>query len=177
MSDRKPPSIRLGSLRDTQSSRAGQDQKAAEAKTDLTSPHLYEGILVRRSCAAILDFTLAVILSAVLTLATCTASVFTLGLLSIPGFLIAPFVILALMATLMIAGPRSATLGMRALGVRVVALDGRRVDRVQAFLMVAMYLASFTIFFPVLALGLFTERARLLHDIVVGTVVIRSDPV
>ncbi|WP_374371852.1 RDD family protein [Dongia sp.] len=175
MTDRKPPSIDLAPL-----SGAGGEQFRRDgdrtARQNLAAPELYEGVLLRRSCAAILDFTIAFVLSLILTLATCTASVFTLGLLSIPAILVAPVVIHALMAGFMIAGPSAATWGMRAFGVRVAALNGQRLDHVQAFLMVAMYFASVTIFFPVLLMGLFMERGRLLHDLVSGTVVIRSNP-
>lgn len=175
MTERKPPSIELATLGE----RARQSDRFGETggdRPDLSSPALYDGVLLRRSCAAILDFGIAFVLSTVLTLATCTASVFTLGLLSIPAFLVAPIVIHALMAGFMIGGQRAATWGMRAFGVRVAALGGQRLDHVQAFLMVAMYFASITIFFPVLLLGLFLERNRLLHDLVAGTVVIRSHP-
>lgn len=173
MTDRKPPSIELAPL----NSAGGQRFRRGDSRTEqpaFTAPEFYEGVLLRRSCAAILDFAIAFVLSTILTLATCTASVFTLGLLSIPAFLVAPVVIHALLAGFMIAGPGAATWGMRAFGVRVAALNGQRLDHVQAFLMVAMYFASITIFFPVLLMGLFMERGRLLHDLVSGTVVIRS---
>lgn len=176
MTERKPPSIELATLsqRSRYSGRAGANGGNGP---DLGSPALYDGVLLRRFCAAILDFGIAFVLSTVLTLATCTASVFTLGLLSIPAFLVAPIVIHALMAGFMIGGPQAATWGMRAFGVRVATLNGQRLDHVQAFLMVAMYFASITIFFPVLLLGLFLEKGRLLHDLVSGTVVIRTRPI
>jgi uncharacterized RDD family membrane protein YckC len=174
VTDRKPPSINLAPLGDAGEFRSRGEGAAARA--ELSDPRHYDGVLLRRSCAAILDFTIAFVLSLVLTLATCTASVFTLGLLSIPAILVAPIVIHAVMATFMIAGPRAASWGMRAFGVRVAALNGQRLDHVQAFLMVAMYFASATIFFPVLLMGLFMERGRLLHDLVSGTVVVRSHP-
>ena len=122
------------------------------------------------------DFTIAFILSCVLWLANCMATIATLGLLSLPALVLAPIVIHVAMATYLMAEPRGATLGMRAAGLRVVNLDGRKLDHVQAFLMTAMYFATVTVFFPVLAVGFFADRARLLHDIVVGTIVVRADP-
>lgn len=176
VTDRKPPSIELASLSGDQDRRARFDTRSAGGSAqdfDLATPALYEGVLPRRVCAAILDFVIAFVLSIILTLATCTASVFTLGLLSIPTILIGPIVINALMAGFMIGGSSHATWGMRAFGLRVAALNGQRIDHIQAFLMVAMYFASISIFFPVLLMGLFMERGRLLHDLVSGTVVIR----
>jgi uncharacterized RDD family membrane protein YckC len=174
--DRKPPSIELASLSGSQDRRTRFETRftgESSQEFDLADSALYEGVVLRRSCAAILDFIIAFVLSTILTLATCTASVFTLGLLSIPAILVGPVVIHALMAGFMIGGSSHATWGMRAFGVRVAALNGQRIDHVQAFLMVAMYFASITIFFPVLLMGLFMERNRLLHDLVSGTVVIR----
>lgn len=187
MTERRPPSIDLAPLQ-SGSGRAGsggrgdsRDRRgsrgfgaAPESDTpDLDSPALYDGILLRRCCAAILDFVLVGILSFVLWLGSCTAAVFTLGLLSIPAFLVAPIVIHAILATFMIAGTNNGTWGMRAFDLRVATANGRPIDTVQAFLMVAMFLASISIFFPVLMLGLFLEKSRLLHDLVAGTVVIR----
>jgi uncharacterized RDD family membrane protein YckC len=171
VNERKPPSIELGSL-DREFRRHGPQTASGE----LSDPALYEGILLRRSCAAILDYVIAFILSAALTLATCTASVMTLGLLSIPALLIGPVVLHAVLGGFMIGGKRAATWGMQAFGVRVVTQSGTNPDHVQAFLMVAMFFASTAIFFPILLMGLFMERSRLLHDLVAGTLVIRSHP-
>lgn len=184
MTERRPPSFDLAPLQPGSGragSGAGRDRGASgrhasapEFDTpDLDSPALYDGILLRRCCAAVLDFVLVGILSFILWLGSCTAAVFTLGLLSIPAFLVAPIVIYAILATFMIAGANNATWGMRAFDLQVAATNGRPIDAVQAFLMVAMFLASISIFFPVLLLGLFLEKSRLLHDLVAGTVVIR----
>ncbi len=80
-----------------------------------------------------------------------------------------------LLCTYLIGGSQGASFGMRACGIKVVNTEGRPVDHVQAFLTTAMFFATVPIFLPLLAVGLFTDRSRLLHDIVVGTVVIRSD--
>ena len=177
MTDRKPPSIQLARLDTRPDSSAGRDGPAGQTdKIDLTDARLFDGILLRRSCAALLDFALAWVLSSILWLATCTASFATLGLLSVPAILVAPVVIHVVMSGYLMAGAHGATIGMRAFGLRVVNLEGRRIDHVQAFLMVAMYFATITVFFPVLAVGFFAEKARLLHDLVVGTIVVRTNP-
>lgn len=177
MTDRKLPSIQLGRVdpgRDAQS--PDEMFTGLGASADLADPRRYEGILLRRFCATIQDFSIACILSTMLWLANCLATIGTLGIVSLPAFALAPVVIHVVMAGYLMAGSHGATIGMRAFGLRVVNLEGRKIDHVQAFLMVAMYFATVTVFFPVLALGFFAERARLLHDIVVGTVVVRADP-
>jgi uncharacterized RDD family membrane protein YckC len=177
VTDRKLPSIQLSRLEGSGSGRAADDESPGyRPAIDLADPRRYEGVLLRRFCAAGIDFTIAVILSSVLWLANCMATIATLGLLSLPAFVLAPVVIHIAMATYLIGGPRGATFGMRAFGLRVANLDGRKLDHVQAFLMSAMYFATITVFFPVLAIGFFADRARLLHDIVVGAIVLRADP-
>lgn len=175
MTNRKLPSIMLSPV--DHGDNTGREGTAnGTAGVDLDDQRLYDGILGRRFCAVIIDFTLASVLSMALWLVTCAASVVTLGLLSVPAFLLAPIVIHAVMAGCLMSGSRGATIGMRALGLRVVTAEGRRIDTIQGFLMVAMYFATITIFFPVLAVAFFTQRARLLHDIVAGTTVIRASP-
>lgn len=177
MTDRKLPSIQLNSLNTDRDARYASAETDGLARAiDLADPQRYEGILMRRFCAAIVDFVLASVLSTVLWLATCMASIVTLGLLAVPAILLAPVVIHVAMSSYLMAGAHGATIGMRAFGLRVVNLEGGKIDHVQAFLMVAMYYATITVFFPVLAVGFFTQRARLLHDIVVGTVVVRAEP-
>jgi uncharacterized RDD family membrane protein YckC len=177
VTDRKPPSIQLTSLNTGHDAHFASEETETIARgLDLADIRLYDGILMRRFCAAIVDFVLASVLSTVLWLATCMASIMTLGLLAVPAILLAPVVIHVAMSSYLMAGAHGATIGMRSFGLRVVNLEGRKIDHVQAFLMVAMYFATITVFFPVLAVGFFTQRARLLHDIVVGTVVVRADP-
>ena len=190
MTGRKPPSFDLAPLGGEPESyrarKARQDSwRPADADADLTgidldARALYDGVLMRRSLAFMLDIVIATILSSVLMLATCaaamTATIFTLGFISIPVLLLPAMIVHGLFATFMIGGDRAATWGMRAFGLRVVRQDGGRVDNIQAFMMVAMYFATTAIQFPVLAVGLFTARNRLLHDLVSGTLVLRRNP-
>lgn len=177
MTDRKLPSIQLNRLSMGEDARFASEESDTIARgIDLADPRRYDGILMRRFCAAIVDFVLASVLSTVLWLATCMASIVTLGLLSLPAIVFNTVVIHVVMSGYLMAGAHGASIGMRTFGLRVVNLEGRKIDHVQAFLMVGMYFATMTVFFPVLAVGFFTQRARLLHDIVVGTVVVRADP-
>ena len=162
MTNRTTPLIELGSLGN------------GGATLDLDDPRLYEGILLRRTFAAILDFVIVTVIASILWLVNCAATLGTLGLLSLPAFVLAPVVIHLAMSTFLVGGARGATFGMRACGIRLIARDGGRVDHVQAFLTTAMFFASISIFFPILLAGLFTPRSRLVHDIVVGTLAIRD---
>lgn len=175
MTDRKLPSIELARLENPRDPRHSDEDFAPRSTIDLNDNRRYEGVLLRRSCAALLDFLIVAIISMVLWLANCVATVGTLGLVSLPAFILAPVVIHLLMCTYLLAGSQGASFGMRACGIRVVNIEGRPIDHVQAFLTTAMFFATVPIFLPALAVGFFTQRSRLLHDIVVGTVVVRSD--
>lgn len=177
MTDRKPPSIPLARI-ETGRDRPFEDASAARfgPGVDLSDPRRYEGVLLRRTCAALFDFVIVLVISTLLWLANCVATVGTLGLVSLPAFILAPVVIHLLMCTYLLGGPTGASFGMRTCGIRVVNLEGRPIDHVQAFLTTALFFASVPIFLPILVVGFFAERSRLLHDIVVGTVVVRADP-
>ncbi|MDY0873049.1 RDD family protein [Dongia rigui] len=176
MTDRKLPSIELARLESARDPHHADADFAPRPAIDLSDSRRFEGILLRRSCAALFDFMIVAVISTVLWLANCVATVGTLGLVSLPAFVLAPVVIHLAMCTYLLAGMQGATFGMRAFGIRVVNVEGRPMDHVQAFLTTAMFFATVPIFLPALAVGFFTQRSRLLHDIVVGTVVLRSNP-
>jgi uncharacterized RDD family membrane protein YckC len=175
LTDRKPPAIQLASLSAARERIRDAEFEPNRAGIDLEDPRLFEGVLLRRTCAAILDFIIVSVISSALWLANCVASLGTLGLVSLPAFILAPVVIHILLCTYLLGGPTGASFGMRACGIRVVNLEGRGIDHVQAFLTTAMFFATVPLFLPVLAFGFFTRKSRLLHDIVVGTVVIRKE--
>lgn len=175
MTEHNAPLTKITRLKHARNQKGDQENDATRGIVDLNNSALFEGILLRRSCAALLDFLIVSIISTVLWLANCVTSIGTFGLISLPTFVLAPIVIHILMCTYFLAGSQGASLGMRAFGIRAVTIDGRKIDHVQAFLTTAMFFATVSIFFPVLMAGLFTHRSRLLHDIVVGTLIVRSN--
>nr|WP_272211940.1 RDD family protein [Marinicella sp. W31]MDC2877833.1 RDD family protein [Marinicella sp. W31] len=75
-------------------------------------------------------------------------------------------------------GFAQASLGMRTMGLRIVRTDGLRMD----FLTAAVHLALFWLFNSILTplvllVGLFTDRKRLLHDFLVGAVIVREEAI
>ncbi len=165
MTDRKLPAIPLGST--------GFDGPAVPAW--LYDDALYEGVIVRRICAALIDGFLVFCLAMLALMASCTAQIVTLGLFALPAVLLAAPVIHIALAALTIGGTRAATPGMRLLGLRVVTWTGTRPDYLQALLMPAMFygttLPTGTF---ILAFALFNRRSRCLHDFLSGVVVIRD---
>jgi uncharacterized RDD family membrane protein YckC len=142
-----------------------------------TNPELFEGVLSRRVVAFLIDF---LVISAPVVLAAMFIFAFgivTLGLgWALYWLLPAGSVIWALVyfgASL--GGPRSATIGMRVMDLEMRTWYGAPAY----FLLGAVH--AFAFWFSVSALTpfillvpFFNRRRRLLHDVVLGTVVINN---
>src|SRR3981189_941483 len=142
-----------------------------------TQPELFRGVLTRRFFAfliALLVLSLPAVLAAVLV---ARFGVITLGLGWALFWLVSPAsVIWALIyygASL--GGPHSATLGMRVMDLELRTWYGAPNFCVLGAMHAVLFWISVSVLSPlVLLVGLFNGRRRLLHDIVLGTVVINS---
>jgi uncharacterized RDD family membrane protein YckC len=142
-----------------------------------TQPELFRGVLTRRVFAFLIDL---VVLSVPVILAYIFIAVFgliTLGLGWLLFWLVWPAaVVWALIyygATL--GGPHSATLGMRVMDLELRTWYGAPGYFVLGAMHAVLFWISVSFLTPVvLLIGLFNGRRRLLHDIVLGTVVINS---
>jgi uncharacterized RDD family membrane protein YckC len=140
-------------------------------------PELFRGVLTRRVFAFLIDL---VVLSIPVILACVFIAVFgvvTLGLGWALFWLVSPAsVIWALIyygASL--GGPYSATLGMRVMDLELRTWYGAPSYFVLGAMHAVLFWISISVLSPlVLLVGLFNGRRRLLHDIVLGTVVINS---
>jgi len=64
---------------------------------------------------------------------------------------------------------------MRAMGIAIVRVDGRQMDFFMAIAHLALFWILNSVLTPlILLVGLFTERSRLIHDFLVGTVTVRT---
>ena len=148
------------------------------APDPLDYPEYYEGIILRRIFAHILDLFLICMLVAALAIFFVTLGVLSLGLVWMPLLAVSPAVTLAYDA-FQVGGRRSATLGMRAFGVEVRSWTGARPDLAQAFVRALLfwgmsYMTATLLMWLVLGFALFNRHRRCLHDYLSGTVVIRS---
>ena len=142
-----------------------------------TQPELFRGVLVRRVFAFLIDL---VVLSIPVILACVFIAVFgvvTFGLGWALFWLVSPAsVIWALIyygATL--GGPHSATMGMRMMDLEVRTWYGAPCYFVLGAMHAVLFWVSVSFLTPfILLVGLFNSRRRLLHDIILGTVVINS---
>src|ERR1700689_667786 len=142
-----------------------------------SQPELFRGVLTRRFFAFLIDL---VVLSIPVILACVFIAVFgvvTLGLGWALFWLVSPAsVIWALIyygASL--GGPHSATIGMRMMDLEMRTWYGAPSYFVLGAMHAVAFWVSVSFLTPlVLLIGLFNGRRRLLHDIVLGTVVINS---
>lgn len=148
------------------------------APDPLDQPEYYEGIVLRRILAHLLDLFMIVVLVLALGFFFLLLGVMSFGLLWIPLLAIGPLVTLAYDA-LQVGGRHSATLGMRAFGVEVRSWTGARPELPQALIRAVLfwslsYLTATLLMWLVLGFALFNTRRRCLHDYLSGTVAIRS---
>ena len=140
-------------------------------------PDLFRGLLTRRVIAFIIDL---IVLSVPIILAVLFIAVFgvvTLGLGWALFFLVSPAsVIWALVyygATL--GGPHSATIGMRVMDLELRTWYGAPGYFLLGAMHAVLFWISISVLSPfVLLIGLFNGRRRLLHDFVLGTVIISN---
>jgi uncharacterized RDD family membrane protein YckC len=130
----------------------------------------FEGVLSRRIFAFILDCILIAVLTIPFVVFSFFLAILTLGLLAIPiGGVLTFFYF-----TLFTGGAKSATPGMRLMGIELRDLRGGRPDLLQAGVRTLAFMASNTVL-PVIicAIALFDLRRRTLHDMLTSTVVVR----
>lgn len=134
----------------------------------------YSGVLSRRVFAFLIDYLIVAALWVPAAVLVFFIGVLTLGL----GFFLYPilfFIVAGLYFGLSLSGPSQATPGMRAMGIAMVRLDGRRIDFVTAIAHLALFWILNSILTPLILLaGLFIERSRLVHDLLLGTATVRT---
>ncbi len=142
---------------------------------DLGNPALYEGVLTRRVVAFCVDYLLVLLLTIPAAVAVAFIGVFTFGLGWLLYAVLVPLVaIIYVWRTL--GGPNQATTGMRMAGIKLLRLHGGRVDGPVAVLHSVLFWAGNVVLTPLILLAtLFTDRKRTVHDLLLGTVVARTD--
>ena len=143
----------------------------------LLQPELFRGVLTRRVFAFLIDL---VVLSIPVILACVFIAVFgvvTLGLGWALFWLVSPASVIwaVVYYGASLGGPYSATLGMRVMDLELRTWYGAPSYFVLGAMHAVLFWVSISFLSPlVLLVGLFNGRRRLLHDIVLGTVVINS---
>ena len=140
-------------------------------------PELFRGVLTRRVIAFLIDLIVLAIPIVLAVLFIAVFGLFTLGLGWALFWLVSPgSVVWALFyygSTL--GGPHSATIGMRMMDLEFRTWYGAPGYFVLGAVSAVLFWISISMLSPlVLLVGLFNSRRRLLHDIVLGTVIINT---
>lgn len=135
----------------------------------------YDGVRTRRIFAFVVDYVIVALLCVPFAIIVFLLGILTLGL----GWMLfgALFPTVALLYIWFTLGSASqATVGMSMMGVRLERLDQRPVDGVLAIVHTVLFWAANVILTPlILLLPLVLDRKRTLHDLLLGTVVTRTD--
>jgi uncharacterized RDD family membrane protein YckC len=140
-------------------------------------PELFRGVLARRFVAFLIDL---VVLAIPIVLGVIFIALFgllTLGLGWMLFWLVSPLSVVwaILYYGLSLGGPHSATVGMRMMDIELRTFTGERGYFVLGAAHAVFYWISVSVLTPLIVLvGLFTRRKQLLHDLVLGTVIINS---
>jgi uncharacterized RDD family membrane protein YckC len=140
-------------------------------------PELFRGVLTRRVFAFLIDVIMLAIPVIVAVVFIALFGLVTLGLGWALFWLVSPAsIIWALVyygATL--GGPHSATLGMRVMDLELRTWYGAPGYFLLGAMHAVLFWISISVLSPfVLLVGLFNARRRLLHDFVLGTVIINN---
>jgi len=141
-----------------------------------TAPELFEGLLTRRVVAFFIDLIAMGMMIVAFTFVGLIVGFLTFGL----GWLALAFVVPATIilyygATL--GSPRRATIGMQMMDIVLTPTRGQPLDGWMAIIHAAVFWLTTWISWPLsLLFALFTPRRQMIHDLVVGTLMVRRSP-
>jgi uncharacterized RDD family membrane protein YckC len=141
------------------------------------NPELFEGVLARRIVAFMIDFIVIAVPVVLGSMFIFAFGIVTLGLgWALYWLLPGASVIWAIAYFgLTLGGPRSATVGMRVMDLEMRTWYGAPAYFVLGAIHAIGFWFTVSFFTPfVLLVAFFNERRRLLHDIVLGTVIINN---
>lgn len=135
----------------------------------------YEGVRTRRILAFCVDYIIVGLAMIPFAIVIGLLGIITLGLgWALFGILFPAVALAYIWVTL--GGRGQATIGMSLMNIRLERLDGGRIDGLLAVLHSVLFWAGNALLTPLILLApLFLERKRTVHDLLLGTVVTRSD--
>ncbi len=150
------------------------DDKYQHAFDPYDQPRLFDSVRSRRFVAYLLDIVAIFLLSIPVAVLVFVLGIFTLGAAWLLYGTLFPLVAIAYSA-FTLGGPDSATPGMKAMGLQMRLWYGPPMYPLLAAMHLLAFYFSMAILTPlVLIVALLNDRKRLLHDILLGTVVIST---
>jgi uncharacterized RDD family membrane protein YckC len=142
------------------------------------NPELFEGVLARRVIAFIIDFIIIAAPVIVAAMFIFALGIFTLGLGFALYWLLPPATVIWAIVYfgVTLGSPASATIGMRVVDLEMRTWYGAPAYFVLGAVHAIVFWFTISVLSPfVLLVCFFNERRRLLHDILLGTVVINNE--
>lgn len=165
-------------MSDSQPKRAGVGFDVKPHAFDpIRNPELFDGVLPRRIIAFAIDVIILLIPVAVVAVLVFFIGIVTLGLGWALYWLLSPSTIIWILVYygFTLSTPESATYGMRAMDLEMRTWYGAPCYSVLGAVHPILFWLSVSTLTPfILLVAFFNERRRLLHDIVLGTVVINN---
>jgi len=143
----------------------------------VTNPELFEGVLARRCIAFVIDVIIIAIPVVFAAAFIFIVGLVTLGLGWILYWLLSPASVIWAICYygLTFGSPASATIGMRAMDIEMRTWYGAPAYFVLGAVHAIVYWITVSFLTPlILLVALFNQRRRLLHDMLVGTIVINN---
>lgn len=135
---------------------------------------MYQGVRTNRIFAFLIDYVIVFFLCIPVAILVFVLGVATLGLGWMLYGIMFPVVALAYVATTL-GGPRQATKGMQMMGLKLERLNGEKVDGLLAIVHTVLFWGLNVVLTPLILLAtLFLDRKRTVHDLLLGTVVVRA---
>lgn len=140
----------------------------------LDSPYALDGVLSRRVFAFVIDYLIVGVLVIPFGILVFLLGILTLGLGWLLFGILVPAVALAYIWNTL-GGANQATVGMRMMGIRLQRFEGGLIDGLTAVTHSVLFWVSVTVLTPLILLAtLFLDYKRTVHDLLLGTVVVRN---
>ena len=143
----------------------------------IANPELFTGVLSRRLVAFFIDVIIIAVPVVAAAIFIFLFGIVTLGLGWLLFWLLSPASVIWALAYygLTMGSTASATIGMRAMDIEIRTWYGAPAYVLLGAVHAVVYWVSISVLTPlILLVGLFNTRRRLLHDMLVGTVVINN---
>lgn len=135
---------------------------------------LYDGVRTRRVMAFCIDYALILLLLVPAAFVVAVLGLVTFGAAWLIYLFLGPAVALGYFSWTL-GGPLQATPGMRLTGIRLERTDGRQIDWLLAIVHTVLFWAGNALLTPLILLApLVLERKRTVHDLLLGTVMVRD---
>ena len=141
-----------------------------------TAPELFDGVLMRRVFAYLIDVAILVSICAVVGMVSVILGFFTFGIPWLLLPILIPLIILGYYAATL-GSPMRATIGMAMFDIVLTPTRGRPLDGWAILIHPIVFWITVWVAWPIsLAVALFTPRQQMVQDLVTGTLMVRRSP-